>query len=72
MGVGECFSPGLSGHLIKNGDQADFIASLDKLIRAPAQRKTFSEAARRHARENFTAERQIQAHLSLFTQIAGR
>ena len=72
VGVGECFTPGLSGYLIKNGDQADFIASLDKLIRAPALRKAFSDASRRHARDNFTAERQIQAHLSLFTQMAGR
>jgi glycosyltransferase involved in cell wall biosynthesis len=72
VGVGECFAPGLSGCLIKNRDQAAFIAALDKLIRAPGQRKSFSQAARRHASDSFTAERQIQAHLSLFTQIAGR
>ena len=72
VGVGECFVPGISGHLIRNGDQPAFVASLDKLIRTPGLRKSFSEAARRHARESFTAERQIQAHLSLFTQMAGR
>lgn len=69
VGVGECFLPGRSGYLLKNKDQAGFLDALDRLIREPGQRKRFSDAARRHAQTNFTAERQIQAHLALFGQL---
>lgn len=69
VGVGECFIPGQSGCLIANQDQAAFVDSLDRLIREPAMRRRFSEAARSHAREEFTAERQVQAHLALFAEL---
>lgn len=69
VGCGECFVPGQSGFLLKNKDHAGFVDSLDKLIREPGLRRRFSEAARRHAREEFTPDRQIQAHLSLFKEL---
>jgi glycosyltransferase involved in cell wall biosynthesis len=69
VGVGECFVHGRSGYLVKNQDQTAFIESLDRFIRSPGLRKHYTEAARRHAQAHFTAERQIQAHLSLFREI---
>lgn len=69
VGVGECFVPEQSGFLLKNKDQAGFADALDKLIREQGLRRRFSEAARRHARAEFTAERQIHAHLDLFAQL---
>lgn len=69
VGVGECFVPGQSGYLLKNRDQAGFVDALDKLIREPALRRRLSEAGRHHARNEFTAERQIRAHLDLFAEL---
>ncbi len=69
VGVGECFIPGRSGYLIPNRDQPAFIEALDKLIRTPSLRQRFSDVGRRHAEASFTAERQIQAHLSLFNEL---
>jgi len=71
VGVGECFVPGRSGHLIANRDQASFIAALDRLIREPGQRKRFSDQARLHARANFVPEHQVEAHLRLFRERTG-
>jgi len=72
VGVGECFVPGRSGFLLKNRDQDAFVDALDRFIRSPGLRRHFSEAARRHAQAHFTAERQVQAHLALFAEIAGK
>jgi glycosyltransferase involved in cell wall biosynthesis len=69
VGVGECFVPDRSGYLIANLDQAGFIAALDRLIRTPAQRQRFADAGRKHARENFVPEHQMQAHLTLFKEV---
>lgn len=69
VGVGECFVPGRSGILHLNQDQAGFVESIDKLIRDPGMRRRFSDAARLHAREEFSAEQQIRAHLALFTKL---
>jgi glycosyltransferase involved in cell wall biosynthesis len=69
VGVGECFVHGQSGYLLRNKDQDGFAAALDKLIREPGVRRRFGEAGRQHARDHFTAERQIRAHLALFTQL---
>lgn len=69
VGVGECFVPDRSGFLIKNRDQAGFLAGLDRLIREPAQRQRFSDQARRHAQAEFVPERQVQAHLKLFREL---
>jgi glycosyltransferase involved in cell wall biosynthesis len=68
VGVGECFVPDRSGCLIGNGDQAGFVAALDRLIREPAHRRLFSDQARRHARAHFVPEHQVQAHLDLFRE----
>jgi len=68
VGVGECFIPARSGSLIPNLDQPAFIAALDRLIREPAQRKRFSDQARRHAQANFVPEHQVEAHLRLFRE----
>lgn len=68
VGVGECFAPGRSGSLIPNLDQAAFISALDRLIREPAQRKRFSEQARRHAHAHFVPGHQVEAHLKLFRE----
>jgi len=68
VGVGECFEPGRSGSLIANQDQPGFIAALDRLIREPAQRRRFSEHARRHAQAHFVPEHQVEAHLRLFRE----
>jgi glycosyltransferase involved in cell wall biosynthesis len=70
VGVGECFVPSRSGFLLPNRDQAGFVDALDKLIRTPGLRQRFAEAARRHALGHFVAERQTQAHLDLFAQLA--
>jgi glycosyltransferase involved in cell wall biosynthesis len=70
VGVGECFVPGRSGHLIANGNQTAFLEALDRLIRTPGIRKHFSDAARRHATTHFTPAQQMQAHLSLFAALA--
>lgn len=72
VGVGECFDPGRSGFLIQNRDQDNFVATLDRFMRSPPLRRQQSEAARRHAQEHFTTERQVQAHLALFREIAAR
>jgi glycosyltransferase involved in cell wall biosynthesis len=69
VGVGECFVPDRSGYLIKNRDQAGFVAALDRLIREPALRKRFSDQGRRHAQANFVPEHQVQAHLNLFREL---
>jgi glycosyltransferase involved in cell wall biosynthesis len=69
VGVGECFAPDKSGFLIRNQDQAAFVAALDRLIREPALRRRFSEHARRHAHAHFVPERQVQAHLNLFHEL---
>jgi glycosyltransferase involved in cell wall biosynthesis len=69
VGVGECFVPEKSGMLIRNQDQASFLAALDRLIREPAMRKRFGDHARRHAQANFVPERQVQAHLNLFREL---
>ncbi len=69
VGVGECFAPGRSGFLLTNRDQAGFLEALDRLIRNPALRRSFSAEARRHAEAHFTAERQTQAHLDLFAAL---
>ena len=69
VGVGECFHPGRSGFLLKNHDQAGFLDALDRLIRNPGLRQSYSNESRRHAEDHFTAEQQIQAHLSLFSEL---
>ncbi len=69
VGVGECFAPDQSGFLHRFGDQDGFLASLDRLIREAGLRQRFSAAAHAHALANFTAERQISAHLRLFTEL---
>jgi len=69
VGVGECFAPDKSGVLLKNRDQAGFVAALDRLIREPALRRRYAEHARRHAQAHFTPEHQVQAHLNLFRQL---
>jgi glycosyltransferase involved in cell wall biosynthesis len=69
VGVGECFIPDRSGFLVPNKDQPGFVDALDRLIREPAMRRRFSDAARRHARAEFTAEKQVQAHLDLFGRL---
>jgi glycosyltransferase involved in cell wall biosynthesis len=69
VGVGECFAPEKSGFLIKNQDQTNFVAAIDRLIREPALRKRFAEHARRHAQAHFVPERQVQAHLNLFRDL---
>ena len=69
VGVGECFVPDRSGCLIANRDQSGFVAALDRLIREPAQRKRFSDHARRHALAHFAPEHQVQAHLNLFREL---
>ncbi len=69
VGVGECFAPGKSGYLIPNRDQPAFLDALDKLIRNPGLRRSFSLEARRHAGAHFTAEQQTEAHLDLFAAL---
>lgn len=69
VGVGECFVPGHSGFLLGNGEQGGFIEAIDRLIREPALRGRFSAAAREHARSEFTAAHQIEAHLGLFAHL---
>jgi glycosyltransferase involved in cell wall biosynthesis len=69
VGVGECFVPGRSGFLIKNGDQATFLQSLEQLIREPALRKRFAEQARENAQASFVPERQVQTYLDLFREL---
>lgn len=69
VGVGECFAPSQSGVLLENQNQAGFVDTLDRFIREPALRRRYSDAARQHARVNFTPEQQIKAHLALFTSL---
>lgn len=69
-GVGECFLPGRSGHLVPNRDRAAFTARLAGLIADAAERARFSAAARDFARAAFDPARQVQAHLDLFAQLA--
>jgi len=69
VGVGECFVHGQSGYLLPNLDHAGFTAALDKLIREQGLRRRFSGAARAHALAEFTADRQIRAHLDLFANL---
>ena len=69
VGVGECFVPDRSGHLIANRDQTGFVAALDRLIRQPADRQRFAKLGREHAAANFVPERQMQAHLTLFREL---
>lgn len=69
VGVGECFAPEQSGHLLANRDQAGFIAALDRLIREPALRRRFAEHGRRYAQQHFLPEKQVQAHLNLFRNL---
>lgn len=70
VGVGECFVPGSSGFLLPNQDQAGFLDALDRLIRTPGLRQRFAETGRLHASANFTADHQVQAHLTLFAALA--
>ncbi len=69
VGVGECFLPDRSGFLLRNHDQAGFLDALDRLIRNPGLRRSCSTEARRYAEARFTAEQQIQAHLTLFADL---
>lgn len=69
VGVGECFVPGKSGFLLRNGNKAGFHDALSRLIREPGLRQRFAEAGRHHAWTHFTPERQVKAHLALFEEL---
>lgn len=72
LGISETFVPDVSGFLIPRDDAAGFRQALLQLLRDPVQRATMADAARRHARESFSAARQINTYLNLFTSLAKR
>lgn len=69
VGVGECFVPGKSGFLLRNGNKAGFHDALSRLIREPGTRQRFADTGRAHARTHFTPDRQVKAHLALFEDL---
>jgi glycosyltransferase involved in cell wall biosynthesis len=67
--VSECFVPDRSGCLVANHDQAGFVATLDRLIRQPAERRRYAHAGREYAQANFVPARRTQALLNLFREL---
>ena len=70
-GAAECFHDGITGYLIPSGDRARFAAALTELLDQPQRRASMAAAAQAWARERFSPERQVEAHLALFAQLIG-
>ncbi|MDB6169753.1 MAG: glycosyl transferase group 1 [Verrucomicrobia bacterium] len=68
-GVAECFVPGVTGWTAPHGDRAGFLGRLRPLMAEPSLRQACAPLARAHARQNFDARRQVQAHLDLFERL---
>jgi glycosyltransferase involved in cell wall biosynthesis len=68
-GVAETFNPGQSGILIESADESSFVEALENLAQSPKLRLRMSEAARKYARDYFTAEAQLQTYINLLNKL---
>ncbi|MEM9161104.1 MAG: glycosyltransferase [Verrucomicrobiota bacterium] len=64
-GVSETFIHKKSGYLINPGDAAHFLDRIQILIESPSLRLQMSEAARDHAKANFSPKAQLKAYIEL-------
>jgi glycosyltransferase involved in cell wall biosynthesis len=71
-GAAECFRDGVTGFLIPAGDRARFVSKLAELLAQPVRRAAMSAAARASARERFSPDRQVGAHLEFFARLLAR
>lgn len=70
QGIGECFLPNDTGHVIVRGDTAAFIDAVSRLAsRTPEERDAQSERARRFARERFDPAYQARSYITLFSRL---
>jgi glycosyltransferase involved in cell wall biosynthesis len=68
-GVPEIVSDGVNGALAAPGDEADFLAHLQKLAAAPALREKFAAAGRKTVEECFTIRRVFADFDRLFGEV---
>ncbi len=70
LGVGETFTPGVSGMLIARDDAPAFRTAILSLARDAGLRRRFGEHGRKQARENFSTGAQIAAYLDCFSRLS--
>ena len=68
-GVCECLRDGVSGHVIRAGDDRAFTAALSRLLADSALRTAQGDAARDFARAAFEPARQARRYLELFSKL---
>ncbi len=68
-GVDETFRNESSGYLVRQGNESTFLDRLVKLAQSPSLRLQMSQAARDHARRNFTLQAQTNAYENLFNRL---
>ncbi len=68
-GIPEVVEDGVSGVLVAPGDAVALARSLETLIADPARRKALGEAAKRRAREHFSAEVIVPRYEALYRRV---
>ncbi|MDQ8200991.1 glycosyltransferase [Pelagicoccus enzymogenes] len=68
-GVSETFVDNETGYLIPHRDETAFLTALEKLATDPALRLQFGDAARLHARKNFSLKSQTTAYIRLLNSL---
>jgi colanic acid/amylovoran biosynthesis glycosyltransferase len=66
-GSGQVMIDGQTGLLISPGNAAEIQRAVDTLLADPAQAQAMGQAARRRVEADFSAQKQAQEHLALFT-----
>jgi len=65
-GIPEVVADGVSGRLVPFGDVAEHVRAVEELIGNPARRQQIGAAARRRARERFSAETIVPRYEALY------
>ena len=70
-GIPEVVEHNVSGVLVPFGDVATMAAAVEELIRDPARRQELGRAARRRARELFSADIIVPRYRALYRRVCG-
>jgi glycosyltransferase involved in cell wall biosynthesis len=70
-GIPEVVVDGETGVLVPSGDPEVLARAVDTLLRDRRRRTALGEAARRRAREHFSAERIVPRYLDYYRRVCG-
>jgi len=71
-GSRDIVEPGRSGGLVPSDDADALAGEIRRLAENPPARRALGEAARRRVVENYSIEREVEAHESLYDEVLGR